>query len=519
MLATERISAPGDEFLNRRTSRHPGGGVLDLDFQNEAGHWSTYVQPSGASFGFATVPRTTLDPVMAGSDGSIALRGGARRSSLFSSITVQLLMMEASIVAMVLVGIEVLDTAFPGSREMLRLAVASAIGVFAIGGIVEALAAVRATTSPPESTTPMPSTTGIIAAYLPNEAPIIVDTVAHHLRTGPPDLELIVAYNTPMALPVEFELERLAAREPRLRILRVEHSRSKAENVNAALDIATGEIVGVFDSDHHPEEGCYEQAWRWLADGADAVQGRCAVRPLAGSRNQFLTHVVAAEFEQMYAVGHPGRTRLHGFGLFGGSNGFWRTATLREIKLDPSALTEDIDASVRLLRTGGRIVTDPSIVSAELAPPSMRALCQQRLRWAQGWFQVRRRHLAGIFGNREIALRSRLGAVWLFGVGTIMAWIGALVLPMTIDGWIRSDSSIHRSPIVGLLFAFGTAAFLVQVAVAYHHALPRSRRPRVFLTYLAANLIFYAYLRIALVRLSHVHELYGRSVWHVTPRS
>ena len=41
-----------------------------------------------------------------------------------------------------------------------------------------------------------------------------------------------------------------------------------------------------------------------------------------------LQRLIAAEFEAMYAVSHPGRARLHGFGIFGGSNGYWRRDVL-----------------------------------------------------------------------------------------------------------------------------------------------------------------------------------------------
>jgi cellulose synthase/poly-beta-1,6-N-acetylglucosamine synthase-like glycosyltransferase len=140
--------------------------------------------------------------------------------------------------------------------------------------------------------------------------------------------------------------------------LAVAGSASKAENVNAALAVATGEIIAVFDADHHPEPGCFERAWPTLAAGADVVQGRCAVR--LGDR--LPSAIVAAEFEQMYGVSHPGRARLHGFGIFGGSNGFWRADALRRHRLDPTMLTEDIDVSMRVIAAGGRIAVDPSLV-------------------------------------------------------------------------------------------------------------------------------------------------------------
>jgi len=459
--------------------------------------------------------QTVVDPVVV----SVAPDAvGGHRSTPFRSIAFQLVLLEGVILAIVLLVMNAVTSEFPNARAIARLAVAIMVGIFATEGLIEAVAAIRVPKPRGAPGATLPPITAIIPAYLPNEESIILETVEQHLRVAGPDLQLIVAYNTPRQLPIEADLAAFATREPRLKILKVGHSTSKAENINAAIDHATGEIIAVFDSDHHPVPGNYERAWRWLANDADVVQGRCAVRLPRGSAKPNMSRVVAAEFEQMYTVGHPGRARVLGFGLFGGSNGYWRADTLRAIRLDPSALTEDIDASVRLLRSGGRIVADPAIISSEMAPPTIRALCRQRLRWGQGWYQVTRRHLIPVVTDRQIGLRQRLGAVWVFGVGTVMAWIGAFVLPFSIAGWISSGHS-STPRIASILFAFGTAVFLVQIAVAYRHALPDSRRLRVFGAYIVANLIFYAYLRVALVRLSHLHELAGMNEWRVTPRT
>src|ERR1019366_326063 len=54
---------------------------------------------------------------------------------------------------------------------------------------------------------------------------------------------------------------------------------------------------------------------------------------------------------------------------------------------------------------------------------------------------------------------------------------------------------------------------------AFRKAVPGTLRPRVFATYIAANLVFYAYIRVALTRLGHIHEFAGRTEWFVTPRT
>ena len=441
-----------------------------------------------------------------------------RRPFLDRAVLFQLLVIESIVITLLTVSLSVLDAVSHYAYNVLKLSGACALGLFALYAVVEAVAAMRQPPVPPAPDGPLPPTTAIVPAYLPNEAAIIMETAAHHLATGPPDLQVIIAYNTPNPFPVEHELAALAAEDPRLTVLHVRASSSKAENVNAAVAVATGEIIGVFDADHHPAADCYSRAWRWLANGADVVQGRCVVRRRDQARNSLVAASVTAEFEQMYSVGHPGRTRIMGIGLFGGSNGFWRAEALRRIKLDVTALTEDIDASVRLLRSGGRIATDPTIVSGELPPPSLEALCNQRLRWAQGWFQVGRRHLGGVLSDPGISWRRRVGVFWLWGWGTILPWIGTLSIPITIHGWLRHDPS-RWSRLIGYILLFGTVSFLLHVGVAFRKAVTGRGQARVFAAYIAANIVFYGYIRVALTRLGHIHEFAGRTEWFVTPRT
>ena len=126
---------------------------------------------------------------------------------------------------------------------------------------------------------PYPPASAVIAAYLPNEAATVVETVEAMLRVDyPGPFQVVLAYNTPQPMPVEAVFAEIAARDPRFVPYRVQASTSKAQNVNAALSVVTGEFVGVFDADHHPDPGGFGRAWRWLSHGYDVVQGHCVVR-------------------------------------------------------------------------------------------------------------------------------------------------------------------------------------------------------------------------------------------------
>jgi hypothetical protein len=282
----------------------------------------------------------------------------------------------------------------------------------------------------PSPTRPVPRCSFIVAAYLPNEQEIIVETLEHLLTTvrrPEAGLEVILAYNSPVELPVEEELRRLAERHPELRLLRVQDSESKAENLNAGIELVTGEIVGILDADHHPPADCFERAWRWLEAHYDVVQGRNVVR----NRGQnFLTRMIGVEFECMYGVCHPARSLFVDTAIFGGSNGYWRADVLRRTRFDPRFMTEDIDASSRALLGGYRIVADRSIVSTELAPTDLRSLWFQRKRWAQGWLEVTLRYQREFWASKKLTVWQKLYWTYLLLYRELYPPITLQIIPL-----------------------------------------------------------------------------------------
>ncbi len=367
----------------------------------------------------------------------------------------------------------------------------------------------------PAGTPPMAS--AIIAAYLPNEAETIIETVETFLADDYPDLQIILAYNTPRPMPVERELQAIAERDPRFEPLRVEGSVSKAQNVNAAVTLIRGEFVGMFDADHHPRPGSFHRAWRWIAGGVDVVQGHCVVRN--GDRN-WLTGLIAAEFEVIYAVSHPGRARMHGFGIFGGSNGYWRTDLLERTRMRGFMLTEDIDSSLRVVTEGGRIASDPGLTSTELAPETVGALWNQRLRWAQGWSQVSLRHLPRMTGQ-SLSLRQRLGAVHLLGWREVYPWISQQIAPLFTFWLLRGNPPIDWFvPVFVLTTVFTMSVGPAQTWFAWRLADPLVKRHRSwFWLHMIASTLVYTEAKNVVARTAHIKELMRERKWKVTPRS
>jgi cellulose synthase/poly-beta-1,6-N-acetylglucosamine synthase-like glycosyltransferase len=233
--------------------------------------------------------------------------------------------------------------------------------------------------------------------------------------------------------------------------------------------------------------------------------------------------MVAVEFESIYAVSHPGRAALHGFGLFGGSNGFWRTDLLARTRMHGSMLTEDIDSTLRILTSGSRIASDPALISRELAPTTWGALWKQRARWAQGWFQVSRKHLVATLRSPNLRLRQKLGLGFLLGWREIYPWLSLQMFPVLAYMAYRDGGITHLRwtvPALVLATLFTLAVGPAQTLFAYRLAVPELRRERAwFWSYLLVSSLIYTEWKNVIARVAQIKELLGEHQWTVTPRA
>lgn len=390
------------------------------------------------------------------------------------------------------------------------------------GGFIlsEAFMARKQKEPPEQPSKPYPKATALIAAYMPNEAATVIDTVESFLNMDyPNELQIILAYNTPERLPVEDHLEAIALQHPNFVPIRVLGSNSKAQNVNAALSMATGEFIGMFDADHQPRPDAFTRAWRWIDNGYDVVQGHCLTRNGDAS---WLARMIAVEFESIYAVAHPGRARMHHFGVFGGSNGFWRTELLHETRMRGSMLTEDIDSSMRVVANGYRIRSDRDLVSRELATTTFKQVWNQRMRWAQGWFQVSIEHMKLAFHSKHLSLRQKFGIFHLLMWRELYPWLSQQLIPLVAFWAYRAGGPEKLNWTVPIFLAttiFTLSVGPLQTWFAYRHADPEIKQhKRWFWGYLVFSTFFYTEYKNLIARVAHVKEFMGESDWRVTPR-
>ncbi len=387
--------------------------------------------------------------------------------------------------------------------------------------LAEGLMAIRQKEPPEVPAKPYPKASALIAAYMPNEAATIIETIEAFLAMDyPNELQIILAYNTPDPLPVEEHLDRIAAEHPNFVPVRIVGSNSKAQNVNAALSMAEGEFIGMFDADHQPRPDAFTRAWRWIDDGYDVVQGHCLTR---NGDAGWLAAMIAVEFEGIYAVAHPGRAKMHRFAVFGGSNGFWRTELLHETRMRGSMLTEDIDSSMRVVGRGYKIRSDRDLVSRELATTTFQQIWNQRMRWAQGWVQVSMEHVKLAYRSKDLTVRQKLGIVHLLMWREVYPWLSQQLWPLLAFWAVRAGGVGQLDWTVPIFVATSIFTFSVgplQTVFTYKLADPEIKQHKLwFWGYLLFTTFFYTEYKNLIARVAHVKQFMGESDWRVTPRS
>jgi cellulose synthase/poly-beta-1,6-N-acetylglucosamine synthase-like glycosyltransferase len=422
------------------------------------------------------------------------------------------------------VGYILIGARVPAALRIVHYAVATAYAVTALMMLFETRVALPRRLAPISHEAvrdDVPLVSIIVSAYLPNEQELIAETILHlatEMRVPSHRLQIILAYNALEQLPVEQVLESFRNINASFTPLRVEGSRSKAENIVAALELVRGEMTVLLDADHRPLPDAIERAYRWLLRGYDVVQGRCVIR---NQRENLFTRYLTVEFEHMYSVAHSGRSLAVDTAIFGGTNGYWRTSVLKAIAMDPAMLTEDIDSSVRALLAGYRVVHDRSVVSSELATTSLQSWWNQRLRWAQGWFQVTLRHQAAIWRARHLGFRTKAYWTYLLSWREMFPFLSLQVFALLAASWaLRRPIAWLGDPYLVATAILTLLAGPVASVATYRVALWRTKESlRLWFVIYAVTNLLYVTLKNSVAMAATIREIAGERAWIVTRRA
>lgn len=249
------------------------------------------------------------------------------------------------------------------------------------------------------------------------------------------------------------------------------------------------------------------------------VMGRCCVAD--GMKT------IAIEFDILYAVAHAGGRCVRGFGFFGGSNGYWNAQVLIETGMDEGMLTEDVDSSFRAQSVGNYMTYDPTIVSYEESPPNFSSLFKQRLRWAQGWYEVTLRQITLPFRRAPgLNLWSRFCIFLLLPFRELYVYFSSFTVPIAV---VYLTTRCSWACVDYRLLAFMGFCLVVPITMTIaawnmtydrtlnvHYRMP-TLRP---IDYFKFIIVSYPYelLKIHITVMGHARQALNLNKWVVTKR-
>lgn len=165
------------------------------------------------------------------------------------------------------------------------------------------------------------------------------------------------------------------------------------ERALAAFD---ADAVCVFDADNVMAPGFLAAMDARLAAGAQVAQGSVETKNPDDSwvtQASTLGQAVAARLFQR------SRDRLGMSASLAGTGYCIRTGVLAAHPPEPGCLTDDHELQLRLLRAGIRVAWAPEAVTFDEKPITLGSSWRQRVRWAQGHWDVARRHTLPLLGR------------------------------------------------------------------------------------------------------------------------
>jgi cellulose synthase/poly-beta-1,6-N-acetylglucosamine synthase-like glycosyltransferase len=251
-------------------------------------------------------------------------------------------------------------------------------------------------------------------------------------------------------------LQDLTADHPFIRVIRrpPDAEGGKSGALNAALELASGEVIVVFDADHVPHPESVRRLARHFRDPeVGAVQGRCVVR---NPDDSALARAVAVDYLSGYLVNEYGRQALFELPAYGGANCAVRASTLRRLGgWNTDSVTEDTDLTLRVVLTGERVRYDVTAVDTEQAPTTLRRFWTQRYRWARGHQEVWRNLHRDVMRSPHLRWAEKMETLLFLLVYhvPVASFIGLVLLFLRLAGVGHRVTMFELLPLSALLFA------------------------------------------------------------------
>lgn len=255
-----------------------------------------------------------------------------------------------------------------------------------------------------------------------NEENTAEDTI-RSLDHLPSDKCEIIAINDGSRDKTQAVLERLAKTRSNMRVVNLVQNRGKAAALTMGAMASRHEFILAIDADSELEADAPRIMMEHFRDpNVAGVTGN----PRVKNRGTLVGRLQVGEFSALVGMikrYHQTLGRL--FALSGVLVMFRKSAIESVGYWDTDTVTEDVGISWKLQTSGWALKYEPKAKCDVLMPDTLRGLWKQRLRWAQGGFEVVLKHGRSVLKSKDTGLRLIL-LEYVFSV----AW--AFMLPVTI---------------------------------------------------------------------------------------
>lgn len=244
--------------------------------------------------------------------------------------------------------------------------------------------------------------------------------------------------------------------------------RGKPAGLNDAIEVATGDIIIVFDADYRPAKDMLRQlALAFQNPEVGAVMGR--VIPYNTDVN-LLTRLLNLERSGGYQADQQARYNLKMIPQYGGTvGGFRKDILLQSGGFNTKVLAEDTELTYRLFVSGWKVVYANAAECYEEAPETWEVRGKQIRRWSRGHNQVMFRYLLKTILSPNMRFREKLDGILLLFVYMVpfLLALGHLdSLALFLVGEMNILSGWWVLLFIGAYNSFGNFAPFFEVGVA-----------------------------------------------------
>lgn len=300
-----------------------------------------------------------------------------------------------------------------------------------------------------------------IAILLPcyNEEQTVEDTVEGLLDLDYPNYEIwmINDKSTDNTLLKMHEIQEKFQDKINIHIVDMPENGGKARGLNHTIKLVDAEYVMVVDSDCYVEAQAVKRLMAKLL--SDERYAAVTGSPIIRNRTSILGKLQTLEYVGI--IGNIKKAQSFFFNKIMTISGvlvIYKKAALEDIGgFDPSAMTEDINATWRLYSNNWLVAYEPNAHCYILAPESVKGLIKQRKRWAIGGLEVLltffKRIKNGTFGEKFLLCEMIFGYIWAIGLVT------------TTISFVLGINTIHNYPLNGSIMFLYMMLGLIQFEI------------------------------------------------------